>query len=654
MKQIHRLLQLVALIASCASTPAVYAAMIASNGVSQCAIVVPSGSIESEKFAAEELAAYLEKVTGARPEIREEPTESTNIHVGRSAYAVSLLTDCDLDALGSDGIVIRTVGTDLVITGGRPRGVRNAVYVFLEDALGCRWWTPDAELVPSQPTLALPDLNIKYVPPFNFRYVSSEGASTPPFGYRIRNNGAEAKFDPDGESILLHLLPGRDHFTAHPDWYMYCPDDGTAEEEYTFNFGLEKLKDEPETLAAAQQHRRLPYQPCMTSEGALVAAADAAITRLDSEYPNMTNPLKILWVVQQDGGWMCRCSNCNAIREAEGSDSANWLRFVNYIAVRVEAKYPDVLVGMHAYLHTLQPPKSVLPRDNILIYMAALDRDHKKTFAELPEGEYLKTWCSIAKQVWVWDYDTNIRNYIKPHPNHLDAARTITFCRDAGADGIRIQGAMGKLGDLVYMRNWVNAQMAWNPGKDPNALRSAFLNGYYGAAGPAFQRYVEALDEIIHRDDGVPLNRDADSTDAWLGVEDLIALTRILDEAATAVAADETLSARVRDARISVDVVWLDRYETLRAEAGEKSLEFLAPADPTAYIERLSEIQETVGHYREHNDFSEYVQLLRELHPAAPAPEPQTEPVAEPQTEPQPEPAAEPAAEQPAEVPAAS
>ena len=604
-----------------APQPVVRAVLIASNGTIQCSIVVPSSAIEPETFAARELAAYLEKVTGARPEIRQEPTEGTNLHVGRSPYAISLLSDFDLNELGADGVVVRAIGSDLVITGGVPRGVRNAVYVFLEDVLGCRWWTPEVEHVPLQPTVDVSGVNIKYVPPFRFRYISSEGASDIPFRYRIRNNGADSKFDPDGESITRFLLPSAEHFTAHPEWYMYDPEDGEPDKKYTFSFGLEQLKEDPEKLAVAREHRRLPYQPCMTSEGAMVTAANTALERLETEYANLTNPLKVFWVVQQDGKWMCRCANCGRMRDAEGSDSASWILFLNYVAERIEKNYPDVLVGMHAYLHTIQPPASVRPRDNVLVYMAALDRDHKLSFGELVEGEYVKRWCELAKQVWVWDYDTNFRNYIKPHPNHLDMARTIRFCRDAGTQGMRIQGAMGRLSDLVYMRNWVNAQMAWNPDKDPDALRAEFLNGYYGAAGPVLGRYITVLDEIIHRGKGTFLSCYAGSTEGWLGLEDLISLTKIMNEATAAVADDELLASRIRDARMSIDVVWLDRYDALKTEAAKKNLEFLGPEDPAAYVAQLAKIQDTVGHYKERNEFPEYVRHLRSLHAPPVAPE---------------------------------
>ena len=414
---------------------------------------------------------------GARPAVGSDPVKAVTVHVGRSPAIEALLPGVDWSVLGPDGIVIRTVGDDLVISGGRPRGVRNAVYTFIEDVLGCRWWSPDAETIPGRPTLDIQDLDVVYRPPFAFRSVIAEGALKRPFAWKLRNNGAETKFDPDGESILRYLLPRAEHFVEHPEWYMYDPTDGSPEEKYTYQFGLQQLEEGSAAYETARRTRRLPFQPCLTSEGALAAATRAALARIEQEYPAMKEyPPRVLWVVQQDGGFMCRCENCTAIRELEGSDSANWVRFVNYIAAQVERSHPDVLVGMHAYLHTIKPPRTIRPRDNVLIYMAALDRDHKLSFDELPEGDYLREWCRIARQVWVWDYDANFRNYIQPHPNHLDTARTIRFCRQAGATGMRVQGALCKLGDLVSMRGYVNAHMMWNPDLDPDAVRAEFLD----------------------------------------------------------------------------------------------------------------------------------------------------------------------------------
>ena len=580
------------------------------EGIANCTIVVDSEATEVESEAARDLQSVLNQVTGARIPLQEHPSEKVNIYVGRSADISKLLPDLDWPALGTDGVVVKTIGNDLIISGGQPRGVTNAVYTFLYDVVGCRWWTPDAETYPHKPTLAISRLDTVYVPPFEFRFPDALGRTPRLFRYRLRGNATRMGFDPDGESVLRYLLPHRKHFVSHPDWYMYAPKDGQLSDKYSYVAGHSYLKEDPDKFRVAQTTRRLPYQPCLTNEGAIAAATEAALARLESEYPKMTASPKVLWVVQQDGRWMCCCDNCNAVRAKEGSDSANWLRLVNHIAKAVEKKYPDVLVGMHAYLHTIKPPKTVRPRDNVLIYMASLDRDHKLSIGELIDGKYLQRWCRIAKHVWVWDYDAGFHNHILPHPNHLDTADSIKFCAEVGAKGIREQGATSELGDLVHMRHWVNAQMMWNPNQDPQTLRTEFLNNYYGPAGPYLMRYIKKLDEIIHRDGGKYLAPFASTTEGWLELEDLNDLTRIFDAASEATT-EEPFAERLRLARRSITVVWLERYHALKAEAKQKGLAFLGPQDPHAVVEGFAAIQDEVGNYGENRQFPDYVEKLR-------------------------------------------
>ena len=113
-------------------------------------IVLRAEPLEMERFAAEELAKYLEKIIGARPIITDKRGEQANIFVGCSDEIRQMAADVDWTALGTDGIVIRTVGSDLVLSGGEPHGPLFAVYAFLQDVLGCRWWTREAEMIPSR------------------------------------------------------------------------------------------------------------------------------------------------------------------------------------------------------------------------------------------------------------------------------------------------------------------------------------------------------------------------------------------------------------------------------------------------------------------------------------------------------------------------
>ena len=119
----------------------VEALTIAEDGVAKAVIVVAPDSPEPERHAAAELAEFLHQITGGKFEIlhKNAPGQS-RILVGLKAANLTAV-DFVRDGLGSDGIIIRTLGKDLVLVGGHPRGTLYAVYTFLEDHLGCRWWS---------------------------------------------------------------------------------------------------------------------------------------------------------------------------------------------------------------------------------------------------------------------------------------------------------------------------------------------------------------------------------------------------------------------------------------------------------------------------------------------------------------------------------
>ena len=142
---------------------------ITDNGRPAATIVVSPDAIGPEKTAANELADWLEKVTSARLRIADQSDDAASVYVGRSPRVDALLAGVDWAALGQDGIVIRTVGGDVLLAGGRPRGTLMAVYTFLQDTVGCRWWAPDAQAIPSRPTLRIDDLDVVYRPPFDLR-----------------------------------------------------------------------------------------------------------------------------------------------------------------------------------------------------------------------------------------------------------------------------------------------------------------------------------------------------------------------------------------------------------------------------------------------------------------------------------------------------
>ena len=212
--------------------------ILADHGRTTCVITLARGHSAPEQHAAEELARFLKEVTGADFAIvaPEDRGRRKVIAVGPGA-AHAIAPGLSVEGLGPDGMVIQTQGPHLILTGGpgAPRGTLYAVYAFLEDPVGCRWWTAKVSVIPRCATLAVPETNIRYVPCFEYRDTDNIQTRDPDWSVRNKCNGACSKqLDAArGGRIdylsysngwgFVHtfnaLVPPDEFFPKHPEWF---------------------------------------------------------------------------------------------------------------------------------------------------------------------------------------------------------------------------------------------------------------------------------------------------------------------------------------------------------------------------------------------------------------------------------------------------
>ncbi|MBR5024941.1 MAG: hypothetical protein IKX48_07725, partial [Victivallales bacterium] len=95
-------------------------------------IVHAANAADDEKTVALELQDYIERICGAKCAVVAEggAVKSPAIYVGETEFAKKAITD--YAKLEAEQWVIKTVGGNLILGGGRPRGTVYAVYEFLE------------------------------------------------------------------------------------------------------------------------------------------------------------------------------------------------------------------------------------------------------------------------------------------------------------------------------------------------------------------------------------------------------------------------------------------------------------------------------------------------------------------------------------------
>jgi len=201
--------------------------VLAENDSSDYRIVVSHAASPSERHAAVELQTFLERIAGARlPIVTDtEPPSEHEILVGDSAHLGAAGVAIDFAGLGDEGYVIRTAGSRLIIAGGRQRGALYGVYGLLEEHLGCRWFTPTVERIPTQARLQLGPIDERKAPALEYREVFYFTALDGNWAARNRLNSANARLTEDhGGRVTYYpfvhsfftLIPPDTYFKTHP------------------------------------------------------------------------------------------------------------------------------------------------------------------------------------------------------------------------------------------------------------------------------------------------------------------------------------------------------------------------------------------------------------------------------------------------------
>jgi hypothetical protein len=291
--------------------------------------------ISPTQHAANELAAILQQVTGAQFNIlvTAELPRGMVLVVGRGGVQQLLAPDLKLDELKPDGIVIETSGLNLILAGDEPRGTLYAVYTFLEDVVGCRWWSSKASTIPSKPDLTVPEQHVRYVPPLEYRETFWFDAFDGDFAVRNKSNANRAQLDEQrggkiryGGPFFVHtfdlLMPPKEFAAEHPEYYSE--------------------RDGKRIVAD------IPYcQLCVTNPDVKRIVTERVLAYLAKD-PTAS----IISVSQNDADQHCLCAECTKLEEYEGSPAGPLLHLVNYVAAEVAKQYPNVAIDTLAYQYT--------------------------------------------------------------------------------------------------------------------------------------------------------------------------------------------------------------------------------------------------------------------------------------------------------------
>ncbi len=443
-------------------------------------IVVSDTASEAEITAANLLKSTFEEINGTKIDIITDTADKTEKEIALGKTDREYDDTVDYASLGDEGVCIKTVDDDLVITGGEKRGTLYSAYTFLEEYFGYRRFTPDLTVITEAEKLLVPaEIDYTYVPPFMFRQTDWYPGNNKEYKVANRLN----------DGTMLEAAGGGVEYAG-----PFC---------HTFSSLVPNslIETEPELFAlGVQTGERTTDQLCLTNPKTL-EIAKATVRDWLAANPDAA----FVSVTQNDNSNYCVCEECARIDAEEGSHSGTMIRFVNAIADDIREDYPNVLVDTFAYTdgYTRQAPKITVPRDNVIIrlcsieckFSAPMDSGYSEDNEEFLQD--LKDWSAISDHLFVWDYTTDYNSLLSPFGNFGAIQRNLQIFAENDVIGVFEEGASGTAadGEFAALRCYMLSRLMWDPYQDVNKLMYDFCEAYYGAGYQNIIDFINGIDE---------------------------------------------------------------------------------------------------------------------------------------------------------------
>ncbi len=557
------------------------AANLVEKGKPVASIVIPAQPLPVETYAAQELQHHIASSTGASLAIISEVADlpsGAHIYLGncRAARAAGV----DPSHLPDNGYVLKTVGGDLYLSGqdsdGDPllRGTRAGtlfgVYDLLENDLGVRWLWPGklGEVIPSQESISLPDLNADVEPLLWFkewRTGLGNQCGGEPSG-TLDDYSSEAKYQQyyqDEAQWLRRQRFGRrsglGYGHAFSDWWVKYRD---THPEY-FRLLPNGVRGTEET-----DPEEFQYISMCVSQPALWK-------QIIADWQAKGAP-EFLNICENDGWAGCTCDNCmawdvpnptdgidfnNRLEAAKriyadkenkpwlwmlqlGSLSDRYARYANSVYQLAAQIRPDVKVVMYVYDNYRKPPLREKVNRNLLGgVVPAIMFPYRKKESDLFRADW-QGWSDAGASLFLRPNLTLVGHnlpvfYARTLGEDLKFAMHHAM---KGADFDSLTGQFATQGPTLYML----AAML----NHPDASVESVIDEYCAAFGPArdaVKEYFNYCETVSGGDDapeaGTRFLREAGTK--LYPPEVMRHAWEIMDKARQAAAGDKTASARV-------------------------------------------------------------------------------------------------------------
>ena len=455
-------------------------------------IVISDKKEVQDAFAANELAGYLEKVSGEKFTV---VTESA-IAGAKAIYVGNTIAAAKAGKFVPDEFRIFTSGKDVIIAGSPQRGVLFGVYEFLERFAGVRFFTPECERIPSKKVLKVPDgLDIRHKPAFAYRFIygGKRAGGTTAFFRKMRLTGwgggmaygSSARFGTDGQCHTYYK-----YSKDFPEEISWADKSGTRHVVKTALEGSICFSN-PEVLKRFAERLK----------------ANIAADRRKAEIQKLPPP-QYYSVSQNDCDAACGCAKC-AKFIAEHGVSGLVIDFTNRLAEIVCRDHPEIKIQIFAYFDSLNPPKTAIrAHKNVIVQITTYTQkfhDHLRAVDDPVNAKFktlMSAWKKHADDLGIWDYWRYFNGFKPSASAALILPGYIRFYKECGVVMFftEFETSPKDLLSFYDLTIYVGARMLDDPSRDPQPLIDEFMETYYGAAAPAMKKLLDLLTLAVSRD----------------------------------------------------------------------------------------------------------------------------------------------------------
>lgn len=477
--------------------------ILAGNGSTAYTIVCPETMNEGEQFVLEELQMLLKSATKAdfpSAKISEQP-------VNKRIYLGIFPAGTASGSLADQEHCVLTVGEDLYLFGGGENGTRYAVYDFLQNVLGFRFFDARGGIAfPDHSQWKIPPLNRQRQFSFPVRRTTQYWLFNHPHSIRFlfrnaQNNAVAAYFSQNGITStpddFMHLYP-----LGHSlSWYLPY-DEKTSTFRWIRELKQNLWQEHPEYFSMAKNGMRISHhQLCLSNPDLRKLLTQRILENIKR------NPQYHSFDISANDtpGRFCHCPECLELEKKYDAIGGPLFDFILELCPQVEKQFPGKWITTLIYRkdQTQHPPKNIsrFP-DNFAPVFAPIDDNFAKDWFHpdnLATYEDLKTWCRLSNMVLVWYYPNPYSGNITPPFGNLERlANDILLMKEAGVKGMVWEHNVGvpEMIGFSELQSYVALQLFQDCTRSYMELADEFIAFEYGKAAALMKSYWLELETL--------------------------------------------------------------------------------------------------------------------------------------------------------------